>query len=266
MSKQLVTVVLAFVYCGRWAIPGITGTPIGELEMDRDFGSPITEEELNCIPTFSKAASGTPSNEGNDIVILPNKNAFVNQKWPNPNEIPYVIDSTFDDKARCAIGYAMNQYHQNTCIRFVPRTDQKDYIQINRLDTENFSCYSTGLGYYEGEGAHGISLSPGCYAYQAGTIIHELMHRVGFHHEHTRPDRDTYINILWDKITDDWKGQYQIAEGSTLLLSYDYGSVMHYPLGTEMVTKIDTGDVEIGQRKGLSELDVNKLKMMYCPS
>jgi hypothetical protein len=55
MSIQLVTMVLAFVFCGRWAIPGITGTPIGELEMDRDFGSPITEEELNCIPTFSKA-------------------------------------------------------------------------------------------------------------------------------------------------------------------------------------------------------------------
>jgi hypothetical protein len=33
--------------------------------------------------------------EGNDIVILPNKNAYVNQKWPNPSEIPYVIDSTF---------------------------------------------------------------------------------------------------------------------------------------------------------------------------
>jgi hypothetical protein len=31
---------------------------------------------------------------------------------------------------------------------------------------------------------------------------------------------------------------------------------MHYPLGTEMVTKQET-DVEIGQRKGLSEVGEN---------
>jgi hypothetical protein len=40
-----------------------------------------------------------------------------------------------DAKARCAIGYAMTQYHKNTCIRFVPRTRQTDYVQLNNLDT-----------------------------------------------------------------------------------------------------------------------------------
>jgi hypothetical protein len=40
-----------------------------------------------------------------------------------------------DAKARCVIGYAMTQYHNKTCIRFVPRTKQTDYIQINKLDT-----------------------------------------------------------------------------------------------------------------------------------
>jgi hypothetical protein len=33
--------------------------------------------------------------EGNDIVMFPNKNAYVNQKWPKANAIPYVIDSAF---------------------------------------------------------------------------------------------------------------------------------------------------------------------------
>jgi len=33
--------------------------------------------------------------EGNDIVILPNKNAYLNKKWPNASAIPYVIDSAF---------------------------------------------------------------------------------------------------------------------------------------------------------------------------
>ncbi len=72
---------------------------------------------------------------------------------------------------------------------------------IFHIKKNSFRCFSIGLGYYKGEGAHHVTLSPSCYAYQAGTIMHELMHRVGFHHEHTRPDRDSYIAILWDNIS-----------------------------------------------------------------
>jgi hypothetical protein len=131
-----------------------------------------------------------------------------------------------DSKGRNVIGYAMNQYHKNTCIRFVPRTNQKDYIHIRKIDStgygvtfhyqndqprlvylitsdclNRFSCYSLGLGYNRGRGAHVVGLTPSCYASQAGTIMHELMHRVGFGHEHTRPDRDTYIEVIWNQIT-----------------------------------------------------------------
>ena len=31
-------------------------------------------------------------------------------------------------------------------------------------------------------------------------MTHELMHALGFFHEHTRPDRDKFVRILWDNI------------------------------------------------------------------
>jgi hypothetical protein len=38
-----------------------------------------------------------PYSEGNDIVIVPNKNAYLSRKWPNASAIPYVLDSTFSN-------------------------------------------------------------------------------------------------------------------------------------------------------------------------
>jgi hypothetical protein len=111
---KLGTVISAVVWLGCWTIPVITGSPVRNVEMERAFGLPISKDELTCTPVFGKSGttlfltfylccvnvddgrlleSDTPTSEGNDIIELPNKNAYVNQKWPNPKAIPYVIDS-----------------------------------------------------------------------------------------------------------------------------------------------------------------------------
>lgn len=48
-------------------------------------------------------------------------------------------------------------------------------------------------------GKQNLSLDPdGCL--DMDTIQHEFMHAVGFTHEHNRPDRDDYVDVLWDNI------------------------------------------------------------------
>uniref|UniRef100_A0A0P4VXV3 Metalloendopeptidase n=1 Tax=Scylla olivacea TaxID=85551 RepID=A0A0P4VXV3_SCYOL len=62
-----------------------------------------------------------------------------------------------------------------------------------------------------------------------GTVIHELMHAIGFYHEHCRNDRDNYVTIHYENVMPgyayafdkDTNWQY-VGEG------YNYDSIMHY--------------------------------------
>ena len=59
-----------------------------------------------------------------------------------------------------------------------------------------FSCWSD-FGRL-GNGEQIVSLGKQCYS--KGTVMHELLHTLGFYHEQSRADRDHYIIVHYDNI------------------------------------------------------------------
>jgi hypothetical protein len=89
---------------------------------------------------------------------------------------------------------AMDEFHLRTCIKFIRRKSETDYLVILNRDT---GCWS-----YVGRigGAQNVNFqTPACLT-TLGTPIHELMHAVGFLHEQSRYERDSYVTINWKNI------------------------------------------------------------------
>ena len=134
----------------------------------------------------------------------------------------YIKDEKFAEIA--IIKKAMEIISSSTqkCVRFVERSNETDYIFITR----GFACNSN-VG--RDGGRQIVSLMRGCLE-EIGAIQHQLLHALGFYHEHSRADRDDYVWIKWDNIRptaiDDFKIQ---TDADSLGLPYDYSSVLHYP-------------------------------------
>lgn len=116
---------------------------------------------------------------------------FNSDKWPN-GRIPYVISAAYTLPQRATIARAIAAYTARTCIRFTPRQPyDNDYIIISKTG----GCFAD---FARVGGPQQVSLADECLSY--ATAIHELMHVIGFIHEHQRNDRDYFVNILWQNI------------------------------------------------------------------
>ncbi|TKS90248.1 High choriolytic enzyme 1 [Collichthys lucidus] len=176
--------------------------------------------------------------------------------------IPFTMSSEFTSWERQKIDYAMNTFHSKTCIRFVPRQNEYDYISIEN----KVGCFSA-LG-REG-GRQVLSLNrQGCLYH--GIIQHEINHALGFQHEQTRSDRDYYVRINWENINPQMAYNFYRQNTNNLNTPYDYSSIMHYgrtafsiQYGRDSITPIPDPNVQIGQRQGMSYWDIMRINMLY---
>ncbi|GIX80221.1 astacin-like metalloprotease toxin 1 [Caerostris extrusa] len=220
---------------------------------------------------LDNSAMENPDLFGGDIVgIEPgeDRSAVVNRTrlWPG-GIVPYVEDPGLKETVRYMflIERAMDQYKRSTCIRFVPRTNEKDYIRLH----PGQGCYS-----FAGRvgGPQIVSLGVGCN--WEGTIVHELGHAIGFYHEQNRSDRDEYIKIFWENIKTGQEDQFfKLAPSENQLLTpFDYDSIMLYgslTFSKDKANRLRTMEGKDGRylkdvnTKKLSEQDIKRINMLY---
>jgi hypothetical protein len=144
-----------------------------------DLDESVKSDHCHESPYARYQPGGLTNNYQQPAVLeMPNR-------WPT-NVIPCEIDRAFSLRQRNNIIRAFRQYFDKTCVRFVQRNNEHDYIFIKRAPGQKDLCSSV-LG-YEG-GQHRIVLNDYCVEEQ-GIIVHELMHVLGFDHEQSRADRD----------------------------------------------------------------------------
>ncbi|NXC12917.1 ASTL metalloendopeptidase, partial [Corythaeola cristata] len=187
--------------------------------------------------------------------------------WPQSSDgivrIPYVLDPTYEESHIKGIHDAMAEFEALTCINFVKRKTERDYLNIKSAD----GCWSH---YGKVGGGQTVSVMKGGCTWK-GVIQHELDHALGFLHEHSRSDRDKHVKIMWEYISPADRPDFRKFENSRNLgLPYDYSSVMHYgpytftnTTGKATIVPIPDESVPIGQRQGLSNLDVAKINKLY---
>ncbi|KAH8403368.1 hypothetical protein KR222_011427 [Zaprionus bogoriensis] len=193
--------------------------------------------------------------------------------WPNAT-VYYKIDEEFDAPQVAHIELGMRLIERVSCIHFVPATETDlNYVLV----TVSSSGCSSKVGYRGGEQT--VKLKPaaidsGCF--KLGTIQHELLHTLGFHHQQCSPNRDEYVKIVEENITEGKEHNFQKYDEQRVGdfdEAYDYGSILHYSSkafsnnGEATIVALQPeGQALMGQRLALSSADINRLNTMYkCP-
>ena len=113
--------------------------------------------------------------------------------------IPYVFDEKSSPAERAIAREAMAVWANATVLRFVPRTQEPDFITV------------TGRGGF------------------LPNVVHGIGHKIGLEHEQQRRDRDRYIRVFQEHISPHLRSAWnpRFFYGADIS-PYNYQSVMHY--------------------------------------
>jgi hypothetical protein len=174
---------------------------------------------------------------------------------------------------------AMALWENVANVDFVPRTNQANYVRV--IDAPG---NSSPVGMIGNEQLVRIASWDDRFI-----IAHELGHCLGYFHEQSRQDRNTYVTIMPQNVQGGGQGSifvnnFSIEGGSNAYGPYDFDSIMHYdkcafstacppgttcncPAGTETILVNEPWRAQwqdaIGQRTRISYMDRIGMRCVY---
>lgn len=199
--------------------------------------------------------------------VNPTKAAALKSNYWDNGVIFYDIDPSLQHFAIERIMAAMEWFRNNTNLTFKQSTDAGGYVYF----TAGGGCSS-----YVGKIGNKQEINVGSgFEYwrtcPTGSIMHEIMHAIGFWHEHSRIDRDEYVDIFWENIDDRaHRNFYKINSSTSMDIgeALDYNSIMMYgslafSINKEYTMLKKDGDVLPYNRTAPSEKDLEAINMLY---
>jgi len=193
--------------------------------------------------------------------------------------IPYAIKDTdhFNAETRNTITTALAYIEDATgVLKFEPHDGEREYIYFNHESHYSNIC-AANLGKQTGRQTN-IYLGWCRYEQHRGSIVHEILHSLGFWHEHSRPDRDDHVQIMWNHIVSGAENNFNKGTYVDVLgTEYDFNSIMHYPHNGFSVEYNSKSTIRpltalnkwetMGQRVRLSPHDITEIRKLYqCAS
>ncbi|OQV24129.1 putative Astacin-like metalloendopeptidase [Hypsibius exemplaris] len=246
-----------------WAsVTAVTSTPIPKLipSLNTTKTRPAAGGSIDRIDGEFLATDGSARNKA--------QNDF---RWPG-GVVPYIFSRIYEQTSaqhyRMLVLKVMEGFENSTCIRFVQLTNQTDYLIIS-----SSAFCSSGVVGNRHSGGQRVYISIVCLSDDHyGKAQHQLMHSLGFDHEHARIDRDEYVDINFSNIATDERDQFQKFENNTGFGEpYDFDSILHdgmfdWAIDPSVWTvrpKEKYKNKQIGQQLQLSPGDIRKINKFY---
>ncbi|KAG8305242.1 hypothetical protein J6590_074047 [Homalodisca vitripennis] len=149
----------------------------------------------------------------------------------------------------------IEQFSLHSCIRWVPRTHERDYVVFTRGNWGSDRCFAMigRLG-----GPQHVNISERCLHFykqrpDVHNIPHEMLHALGFVHEHQRRDR---------RALQDYNNRIYTNFWTDITFPFDIHSVMQYRASS--IFRSLFGETVGPLSEEMSMLDWMKLNYIYC--
>lgn len=247
-------------------IPQGEAIPIHLSSGDMVYLDPVDSTYFSGDMIFSKQQIASLLTYGTRAAIAADTTLY----WPN-KVIKYMIPTAlFSPQEKQTIAAALNDISNATHLTFVHSASAPHITKIIFEHSSDANSYSP-IGR---ESSKYNSIKLGNQGFEKRTVIHEVLHSLGFFHEHSRTDRDNYINILYNNIDPTFSYAFDTFIDKGLsgynLGPFDFESIMLYGSYAFSINNQATITKKDGTRfsannTSLSDGDIAGLNYIYGP-